>query len=105
MTVAAMRRDSRIRRGMVSASERASPLARWVALISFLSARRLAAIRLSDAGLELVDDGFRALTVGARGEGHRHAVLEDRLGHFEDGVDRGREPSVDQGAGARHPPQ
>src|SRR2546425_56846 len=102
MTVAAIRRDSRIRRGMDSASERASPLACWVALISFLSARRCAAIRLSDAGLELVDDGFRVLAVGARREGECHAVLEDRLGHFDDVVDRGRQPPVDEGAGARH---
>src|SRR6267142_6121995 len=77
MTVAAIRRDSRIRRGIDSASVRASPLACWVALISFLSARRCAAIRLSDAGLELVDDGFRALAVSARRERKRHAVLED----------------------------
>src|SRR5438309_5321161 len=74
MTVAAMRRDSRIRRGMVSASERAWPLARWVALISCPAARCLAAIGLSDARLELVDDGADRLAVGARRKGERHAV-------------------------------
>ena len=52
--------------------------------------------------LELADDGFHALAVGARGEGERHAVLEDRLGHFDHVVDRGREPAVDEGARARH---
>src|SRR5262252_10214428 len=103
MTVAAMRRASRIRRGMLCASERASPLARCVALISYLSARCLAAaMRLSDARLELADDAFHALAVGARGEGQRHAVLEDRLGHGHDVVDRRRQPPVDEGAGARH---
>src|SRR5262245_7641601 len=103
MTVAAMRRASRIRRGMVCASERASPLARCVALISCLSARCLtAAMRLSDARLELTDDAFHGLAVGARGERERHAVLEDRLRHGEDVVDRWRQPPVDEGAGARH---
>src|SRR5215208_2875633 len=86
MTVAAMRRASRIRRGMDSASVRASPLACWVALISFLSAR-LVAIGLSDARLELANDGFNTLTVGARGESERHAVLQDWLRHIHDIVD------------------
>src|ERR1700716_836319 len=87
ITVAAMRRASRMRRGMLSASERASPLACCVALTSCLSALRVAAIRLSDARLELADDGFDAFPIGACGEGQRHAVLEDRLGHLEDIVD------------------
>src|SRR6185295_9440623 len=86
MTVAAMRRASRIRRGSVSASVRASPLACCVALISFLSAR-FAAISLSNAALELVDDAVDGLAVGARREGERHAVLEDRLSHVHDVVD------------------
>src|SRR5262245_65042834 len=101
MTVAAIRRASRIRRGMLSASVRASPLACCAALISCFSARRGAAIRLSDAGLELADDALDAFAVGARGEGQRHAVLEDRLGHLEHVVDRGREPAVDERARAR----
>src|SRR5918998_1967513 len=100
MTVAAMRRDSRMRRGMASASERAAPLARWVALISDLSARARGAIRLSDARLELGDDGFGALAVGARREGERHTVLKDRLRHLQDIIDRGREPAIDERAGA-----
>src|SRR5437899_11273991 len=99
MTVAAMRRGSRMRRGMECASVRASPLACWTALISFLSVRRV--IRSSDARLELVDDAFDRLAVGARGEGQCHAVLEDRLRHFEYVVDRGRKPSLDKGACAR----
>src|SRR3954454_7967785 len=89
MTVAAMRRASRIRRGIDSASGRACPLARWRALSSLLSARRLA-IELSDAPLELTDHSLGALAVGARRKGERHAVLEDRLGHVEHIVDRGR---------------
>src|SRR5262249_6012030 len=102
MTVAAMRGAWRMRRAKVSASERAPPLACSVALISSLSARRFAAaIRLSDARLQLADDGFNAFAVGTRGKGHRHAVLEDRLGHRHDVVDRGRKPSVDEGARAR----
>src|SRR6266511_2321669 len=56
---------------------------------------------LSDASLEPTDDAFHGLAVGARGEGERHAVLEDRLGHRHDVVDRRREPPVDEGAGAR----
>src|SRR5262249_60006570 len=97
MTVAAMRRAWRIRRGMVGASERPSPLARCVALISCLSARCFtAAIRLSDARLELADDAFHGLAVGARGKRERHAMLEDRLRHGDHIVDRGREPSVDE---------
>src|SRR5262249_2222320 len=103
MTVAAMRRASRIRRGMVCASERASPLARCVALISCLSARCFtAAIPLSDARIELADAAFQALAGGARGKGQRHGGLEDRLRHGGDIVDRRREPPVDEGAGARH---
>ncbi len=90
MTVAAMRRASRIRRGMDSASERAWPLARWVALISCLAPRRGAAIRLSDARLELGEHTFDALAVGAGRKGEGHAVLEDRLGHIHDVVDGGR---------------
>src|ERR1700716_1400039 len=102
MTVAAMRRASRIRRGMDSASERAWPLARWVALISWAAARRAAAIRLSHARLELPDPGFDALAVGPRRKGERHAVLEDRLGHFHDVVDRRRQPPVEERLGAHH---
>src|SRR6266511_2248279 len=55
---------------------------------------------LSDASLEPTDDAFHGLAVGARGEGERHAVLEDRLGHRHDVVDRRREPPVDEGARA-----
>src|SRR6202035_4487714 len=98
MTVAAMRRASRMRRGIDSASERAWPPACWVALISCFAARRGAAIRLSDAGLELAEHAFDALAVGARREGERHAVLEDRLGHVHDVVDRGRQPAVQERA-------
>src|SRR5439155_20996401 len=100
ITVAAMRRASRMRRGMVSASVRATPVACRVALISFLSAR-LAAMRLSDARRELADDALHGFAVGPRGESERHTVLEDRLGHVDDVVHRGREPPVDEGAGAR----
>src|SRR3977135_2274233 len=102
MTVAAILRASRMRRGMDSASERAWPLARWVALISCPAARRAAAIGLSDARLELADHGLAALAVGARRKGERHAVLEDRLGHVHDVVDRGRQPPVEERAGAHH---
>src|SRR5712671_5936311 len=102
MTVAAMRRASRMRRGMDSASERAWPPARWVALISCFAARRGAAIRSSDARLELADHGFDALAIGARRKGERHAVLEDRLGHVHDVVDRRRQPPVEERAGAHH---
>src|SRR4051812_42567119 len=101
ITVAAMRRASRIRRGMDSASVRAAPLACCAALISCLSARR-AAIRLSDARLELADNGFDALAVGPRSEGERHAMLEYRLRGLDDVVDRRRKAPVDQCAGARH---
>src|SRR5262245_10865833 len=90
MTVAAMRRASRIRRGNVSASVRPSPPARCVARTSILSALRATAIRSSDARLELADDAFDAVAVGARRKGERHAVLEDWLGHLHDVVDRGR---------------
>src|SRR5437868_14062328 len=82
ITVAAMRRASRMRRGMVSASVRAAPLACCVALTSTLSALRVAAIRLTDARLELADDAFDAVAVGACCERQGHAVLEDRLGHL-----------------------
>src|SRR5258705_9865276 len=97
MTVAAMRRASRIRRGMVCASERASPLARCVALISCLSARcRAAAMRLSDARLELADDAFHALPVGAPGEGDPNPGLKDRLRHAHDAsVHRRHPPSIE----------
>src|SRR5438105_8453484 len=98
ITVAAILRASRISRGKVSASVRAVPLARWVALTSWASARRLAAIRLTDTRRELADHAGHGLAVGAGGEGERHAVLEDRLGHVEDVVDRGRQPPVDEGA-------
>src|SRR5260370_38513149 len=94
-----MRRASRMRRGMDSARARAAPLACCVALTSGLSARRLAAIALSDARLELADDGFHALTVGAGGKGQCHAVLENGLRHIDDVVDGGREPAIDEGAG------
>src|SRR5215211_7724771 len=102
MTVAAMRRASRIKRGMLSASVRASPLAYCVALISCLSARRLAAIRLSDAGPELADNLFHRFAVSACGEGQRHAMFENRLGHVHDIVDRGSESAVDERARTRH---
>src|SRR5256885_16160785 len=75
ITVAAIRRASRISRGSVSASVRAVPLACWVALISLLSAR-LTAIVLSEAALELGDDAFHRLAVGAGRKAQRHAVLE-----------------------------
>src|SRR3954453_13518130 len=101
ITVAAIRRASKIKRGMDSASVRAVPPARWVASNSCFSAR-LTAIRLSDAALDLVDDGFRALAVGARREGECHAVFEDRFGHLHHIIDRGREASVDERAGARY---
>src|SRR5215468_725168 len=101
MTVAAIRRASRIRRGSVSASVRAVPLAFWVALISFLSAR-LTAIGLTNTALELGDHAFDGLAVGARRKRERHAVLENRLGHVHHVVDRRRKPTVDQCAGARH---
>src|SRR5216683_2833573 len=96
-----MRRASRMRRGMDSARTRAAPLACCVALISCLSTRRLAAIALSDARLELADHGFHALAVGAGGKGKRHAVLEYGLGHVDDVVDGGREPTIDEGARTR----
>src|SRR3954452_4807619 len=93
ITVAAIRRASKIKRGMDSASVRAAPSARWVASTSCFSAR-LTAIRLSDAVLDLVDDGFRALAVRPRCEGERHAVLEDRFGHLHHIVDQGRDASA-----------
>ena len=40
------------------------------------------------------------LALGARREGERHAVLEDRLGQRDDVVERGREAAVEQRAGA-----
>src|SRR5262245_7407966 len=79
MTVAAIRRASRIRRGIASASARAAPPACCVALTSLRSDRRFSAIRSSDALFELGDDAFHGLAVGACREGERHAVLEDRL--------------------------
>src|SRR5215472_565771 len=81
MTVAAIRRDSRMRRGNCSASVRAWPLALWVALTSCPAARRFAAIGLSEARQKLAHHSFDRLAVGARREGERHAVLEDRLRH------------------------
>src|SRR5260370_32058610 len=82
MAVAACRPPSRSSRGRDSAGGRPWPLARSVALVSCPAARRRAAIRLSDARLELAEHAFDALAVGACREGERHAVLEDPLGRF-----------------------
>src|SRR5207247_11095036 len=80
ITVAAIRRASRMRRGMVSATVRAVPVARWVTLTSKRSARRASAILDSSLVLELADDLSDGLALGASRERERHAVLEDRLG-------------------------
>src|SRR3954467_7621788 len=101
ITVAAIRRASRMRRGKVCATLRAVPVARWVTLISLRSARRVSAITShSSAVLELADDVVDGFALGACREGQCHAVLEDRLGHLGDIVDRGRQTAVDERAGA-----
>src|SRR6516165_806825 len=101
MTVAEIRRASRMSRGMDSASARAAPLARCVARTSCLSRRRLAAITLSDARFEPAYHRFHALAVGAGGKGERHAMLEYRLGHIDDVVDRRRQATIDERARTR----
>ena len=58
------------------------------------------AIRYPIRDFELADHRRDRLAVGARREGQRHAVLEDRLGEREHVVDRGREAAVEQRAGA-----
>src|SRR5712671_8066109 len=108
MTVAATRRASRISRGMVAASERPSPSARRISRASSGNAAFVAAMRLSDLwakfladlGLQPADHRGNRLAVGARREGQRHAVLEDRLGQCGDVVDRGRVTALEQCAGA-----
>src|SRR5476651_1292071 len=101
ITVAAMRRASRISRGILAAAARALPPARWNALPSSRVPGRAAAIKSSDARLELADYAFDGLAVGARGEGQRHTVLEHRFGERKHVIDRRREPSVKQSARAR----
>src|SRR5580698_11387712 len=100
MTVAATRRASSISRGMLAASVRPSPTARPTAGPSWYVRLGSAAIRLSDPRLQPPDHRFDALAFRARREGERHAVLEHRLGKIDHVVDRGREPSVEQRAGA-----
>src|SRR5436305_594274 len=87
--------------GMLSASVRAWPPACCVALTSRLSARR-AAMRLPNAGLQLPDHALDRLAVRARREGQRHPMLENGLSHIEHVINGGREPAIDQSAGARH---
>src|SRR5262245_54234786 len=88
MTVAATRRASSTRRGMVAASERASPTARVIAPESWGAAKSSAATCLSDPRLEPPDHCRDGLAVGACGEGERHAVLEHGLGELDHVVDR-----------------
>src|SRR5919108_6019921 len=99
MTVAAMRRASRMRRGILAASERASPAARLTASLSLELRRGSKAIRSPNAHLEPADDGGDRLALGACGEGQCHAVFQYGLGEIDDVVDRWCEPSFEQGAG------
>src|SRR5262245_32127642 len=96
ITVAATRRASRTRRGMVAARERPSPTARVIAPESCDAAKLSAATGLSDLRLEPPDHRGNRLAVGARGEGQRHAVLEHGLGEFDHVVDRRGVAAVDQ---------
>src|ERR1700730_10482331 len=101
ITVAEMRRASRMSRGSSSASTRATPLARCADLISSLCPLRAASIVLSETHLELANYSFDAFPIGAGSEGKRHAMLEDGLSHVSDIVDGRRKSSIDKGAGTR----
>src|SRR5215831_1605288 len=108
ITVAATRRASRISRGMLAASVRPSPEARATAAPSWYVrwGKRESgdgvsiAIGLSDPSLQSPDHAFDRFTFSARSEGERHPMLENGLGEFDDVVNRGRQPGVEQRAGA-----
>src|SRR5919108_4309899 len=100
MTVAAMRRASRISRGILAASERASPAARLTASLSLELRRGSKAIRSPNARLQPADDSRDRLALGACGEGQRHTVFQHGLGEIDDIIDRWRETSFEQGTGA-----
>src|SRR6516162_162467 len=108
ITVAATRRASRMRRGMLAASVRPSPDARATIALSRYwrgGGRECedgssVAICLSDSSLESSDHGFDGFAFGPRREGERHPVLEDWLGEFDHVIDGGCEPRLEQSSGA-----
>src|SRR6516164_11423921 len=100
MTVAATRRASKTRRGIVAASVRPSPTARPTAATSCRNGVSPAGMLLPQARLGPPDDTFDGFTVGAGREGQGHAMLEHRL-RKRDHVINGRGvATIEQGAGA-----
>src|SRR5690348_3075410 len=95
ITVAATRRASSTKRGIVSASERAAALAWRTAPVS-VSRKPGSAMWLSEARGQPPDHAGHALAFRAGRESERHAMLEHRLGDFEHVVDRRCKPAVEQ---------